>query len=391
MSSKVSKSLDIGMVIARYPPVVGGTEVQCERLSEALLKMGHHVRVYTEKRSNDVPKDETRNGVRIRRLFSLGNPPFSSLLFVIQLFLRSLVLQSFDILHSHMIGGYGLFLLVLGKCFGTPVLIKIAGGDKTGELYLSQQSLMGKLKLRLVKALARHIVCPSEGLAGEWTRFGFSREVIHCIPNGIDANRFSPVSASDREALRKSLGIAPDRLMVVYAGRSNPGKGVDRLIKAWTKGFYKNAFRWTLLLLTPRDEHSKPFEKDIKDLDPYVKIVYDPKDLLPYYRASDGAVLVSEGEGLSNFLLEAMATGLPLVTTKAAAIGATFQDPPWGWVLPGALPLEQELLTLLTRISEEPDERSAKGAAAREKVKTDYSIAAVAKRYESLYRQMLHD
>ncbi len=76
-------------------------------------------------------------------------------------------------------------MLAFGRLFGKPVLLKIAGGKETGELYLSQQSGMGRLKLNLIKRWARHLVCPSQELVSEWRAAGFPEHVFHCIPNGV--------------------------------------------------------------------------------------------------------------------------------------------------------------------------------------------------------------
>ncbi len=98
----------IGMIIGRYPPVIGGTEIQCQRLSQALASDGYDVVVLTEKCSSWWLSREVKDGVTVRRL---SNHRQSARLFIYFLCCsccgRMRRLLGFDILHSHMVGAYG--------------------------------------------------------------------------------------------------------------------------------------------------------------------------------------------------------------------------------------------------------------------------------------------
>jgi len=73
------------MIIARFPPYIGGTEIQCFRLSRELVRRGYRVTVITEQVGYSWPEEESRDGIQIRRIRTWGHPPFSSLLFAMKL------------------------------------------------------------------------------------------------------------------------------------------------------------------------------------------------------------------------------------------------------------------------------------------------------------------
>src|SRR4051794_37752116 len=93
----------ICMIISRYPPFIGGTERQCQRLAEALARRGHQVTIVTERLPNTMPY-EVADGVTVYRLRTLGGLPWSSVIF----FFCALAFiarhrGSIDVLHAHML------------------------------------------------------------------------------------------------------------------------------------------------------------------------------------------------------------------------------------------------------------------------------------------------
>ncbi len=86
-----------------------------------------------------------------------------------------------------------------------------------------------------------------------------------------------------------------------------------------------------------------------------------------------------------------MASGLPTLTTRAAVVGNPPENEAWGWVLPGTQSPELEALGILQELEKHPSMLTSKGAQAKQKIETSYSLGQVAKQYEALYEKMIQE
>src|SRR5262249_31610249 len=136
--------MKIVMLISRYSPVIGGAEIQCERLSKWLVKKGHSVTVLTERSSSDLPRWESRNGLDIIRFWTCGSPPWSSLIYSIQAFVYLLTHEDVMIYHAHLLSTPAVSALAASKITGVPLLIKIAGAQRTGDFGTSRLTALGR-------------------------------------------------------------------------------------------------------------------------------------------------------------------------------------------------------------------------------------------------------
>jgi glycosyltransferase involved in cell wall biosynthesis len=110
------------------------------------------------------------------------------------------------------------------------------------------------------------------------------------------------------------------------------------------------------------------------------------EDVAPYLKASDLFILPSAAEGLSVALLEAMATGLPAISTNVGGAPDIIKHGQNGWLVPPDHPpaLQTALLTLLGNTTL----RSKMGKAARQQVVGRYSLPVVAARLRELYGKL---
>lgn len=383
----MESALTIIMLISRFPPVVGGAEIQCFRLSRWLAAKGHRVIVLTERFPKNLPAMQTIDGVEVHRFPTIGQPPISSFVYCIQA-LRFLLRQTnYHLLHAHMISSPAILALLVKKIKGTPVLVKIAGGRITGDLGTSRSSLLGHCKLRLFQKNKPAVVCPSPETAQEAITLGIPQTHVSHIPNGVDLNRFKPASPSEQRNARADSALPHEGLIALYVGRWAVGKGVDHVLRVWEAGHVLSDFKWTLLLVLPE---RPPFElqKRISSLGSRVHMKISVSSVEPLYSASDAAMLLSEGEGLSNFLLEAMGSGLPVICSQAAApTDTTLED--GILIAPKTDTFTQGALNHLNTLAKNLQRMKQLGLNARRTAERRFSLDRIGEEYLQLYRSLI--
>ncbi len=162
---------------------------------------------------------------------------------------------------------------------------------------LVQQAVWGTAG-RLMLRRAKRVFVLNDTVAGFVQRYG--GRVEH-LPNGVDTTLFTPLG--DRDLARKRLGLPADRVLVLFAGRLVPKKGYNLLIEA-AGPEYDLVFAGEGHEGVPAD---RPGVRHLGRL--------DPAGLADAYRACDVFALPSTSEGFPLTVQEAMACGLPVVTT----------------------------------------------------------------------------
>mgnify|MGYP000155440041 CR=1 FL=1 len=153
---------------------------------------------------------------------------------------------------------------------------------------------------------------------------GIAPEAIHKIPIGIDARQFRPPTAEERSGVRAELGLGPDAFVLGSFQKDGVGWGEGNDPK-WIKGpdvFAEVCGRLrgeipglTVLLTGPARGYLK---NRLRDLDiPYVhRLLQHPAEVARYYAALDTYLVASRQEGGPKAVLESMACGVPLVSTR---------------------------------------------------------------------------
>jgi glycosyltransferase involved in cell wall biosynthesis len=129
---------------------------------------------------------------------------------------------------------------------------------------------------------------------------------------------------------------------------------------------------------------SKAAELGVADRVHFAGRVADPAE---YLRAADAFVLPSVAEGMSNSLLEAMATGLPCLASDIGGNTDLLGQRGAGLLLPGDN--TQAWADAILRVVADRDFGLGMGAAARRRVEADFALEVVVDRYQALYRRLL--
>ncbi len=284
------------------------------------------------------------------------------------------------IVHTRNWGG--LEAIPAARLAGVPVVIHSEHGYETESL----QGLPHRQRLfrRLAYAMADRIFTVTRELSEYHARQAWiQRDRIDVIYNGVDTQRFSP-SPLVRDCMRRELGFPEDCLVVGSVGRMVPIKDYGALLKAAERLVERHVN--VRVLLVGKGPELESLERQAREsalLQGRASFVGSSDRVPALLNAMDIFALPSLGEGMSNTLLEAMASGLPLVTTRVGGNPEVVEDGRSGWLFtPGDV---EGLFDQLGHLAANLETRRALGQAARERALLVFSLDGMIQRYWNLY------
>ena len=212
------------------------------------------------------------------------------------------------------------------------------------------------------------------------------------IMHGVDTQVFHP--AADKRALRESLGLDPDAVLIGCFGRVRAQKGVDLLVSAALALF--PAHPQAQLVFTGRiTSDNQGFVDDLKakltaaGLTNRVHFLGELpwEDVVRHYQAMDLFAAPARWEGFGLTPLEAMACGVPVVATRVGAFETLIRDGETGSLVDAD---DQAALTAAIGYwLDNPDAREAAGRAALAHVRANHDIEGEARAIVEVYRKLL--
>jgi glycosyltransferase involved in cell wall biosynthesis len=387
MSATLGRGISVLMICPQYRPIVGGFERAAERLSVALGARGHSVTVVTERRSVAWLAREFINGVTVRRLWCAYRPHFHivTALASFALFLLTKG-RRFDIWHVHQYGPHAALAIALGAILHRPVVLKLTNSAEQG---LAQSVATGRFASVIAAQLKRAaaIVALTRETELEAKVFGIPAVRIHILGNGVDTSIFRPPDERGRSTGTLALRIGCDGI-VIYVGRLSHEKNPDGLIQAWIKALPQLPAKWKLVLVG-----DGPMRGSLESMarkgcpDGSVLFAGQQDNIEEWMSLADIYVSSSRNEGLANTLLEAMASGLPVVATRVSGVTELVDESGAGLV--AEIGDMDGLAIALVRLAHDQPLRKRMGEAGRKVIDPYYSIESVAERHENLYRRLL--
>ncbi|MGE3539925.1 MAG: glycosyltransferase family 4 protein [Candidatus Tectimicrobiota bacterium] len=252
--------------------------------------------------------------------------------------------------------------------------------------------LRGALYRRLDLWLMRrfnHLIAVSQATKDEMLQAGLPSQLISVIHNAIDTREWAPCPT--RPTLRTELHIAPDVPVLGYVGRIMPEKDLVTWLRAAALVGQKYPQAQFVLVGEGRDTSTLGQLQQLATELGIRERVHFPgyrSQLLPIYAAFDVFVLTSRREGLPNSVLEAMALGVPVVTTDVAGTKELVLHGQTGFVLPqgDVAGIAQAMLKLV----EDTALRHGMGQASRQRVEQHFSFTGRLQRIEALYAEMVN-
>jgi glycosyltransferase involved in cell wall biosynthesis len=384
MPDPEARPLRVCYLIAYFHPFESGAERQALAQGTELVRLGHEVHVVTHAMPG-VPRDEDVRGIRVHRwVRSSKRGPLFSVSFVASAVkaLRRLRLH-YDLVHTHQAlwesVAAGLARGV-GLLRGAPTVVQPASSGFYGEAQELRRT-RGAALLRRLALRNDAFVAISADIEREWLALGVAPERIVRIASGVDSRHFAPGPSR----LESESGWPP-RPMAVFTGRLHPQKNLDVLIDAWPA--VAGATGASLVLVGQGPERERLEERaralGVADRVRFTGPVIDVAEAL---RAADVFVLPSVAEGMSNSLLEAMATGLPCVASDIGGNQDLLGPCEAGVLVPGAT--ADRWADALIALFRDPERRARLGASARRRIDEEFALDRIVGRYVALYRQLL--
>ncbi len=264
-----------------------------------------------------------------------------------------------------------------------------------GAIRISNRRDMGfnkSSRLRLLFRFLNHrfdcIVAPAQPILSTLARVeNLAAQDMLWIPNGVDAERFRPQSARLQRESRRALGLTDDVIVFGCIASLTPVKCHADLLDAFA--LLHRQMPYTRLLLIGDGPLRPQVARQIAalELDGVVSLLGDRPDVEALLPALDVAVLVSSTEGMSNAILEAMASGLPVIATDAGGNSQLVDHQVTGILVPVHEPML--LAEALRTLAEAPETRRRMGDAARIRVEREFSLDSMVQSFDQLYRRLL--
>lgn len=386
----------IAYLTQSYPPMVSGASLAAKNLAENIAARGHQVLVIAASDRGESYRS-VKEDLTVLRLHSIHNPLRVGQRFLPyprQTILRSLREFNPDLIHTHEPLQMGIICLEHSHIASIPAMLSIHQlpwfvsaylPEIYGIRHIAETGLWtyARWLLRQFNAL----ITPTQTITDIIS--SMTGTTSHTISYGIDLLEFHPHLSSDEEtATRQRLNLPPNVPIILHVGRLDTDKHVERVVLAAEKPLQETDAH----LLIVGDGRQKPALMELCrsigitqrcHFSGYISV---QEGLPAIYRLASLFVTASEIETQGIVLLEAAASGLPIVAIRATCIPEIVHDGVNGYLAePGnVFALGQAMTSLL----KQPEKAGIMGTAGRRLVE-EHNIQITLDRYEHLYSTLI--
>jgi len=291
--------------------------------------------------------------------------------------------RNIDLVHSHLFGN-NLYGFLASLLTGRKSILTIHGED----CFASKKRM---IFYRLVAPFVSRIIAVSKSLHNQLTQdLCIKEEKVTLIPNGIDTARFQ--KKIDLIYKKKKLGLPTDAPLIGAIGNIKPVKGYDIFLEAAVS--VKQKFPEACFIIVGGVYQYKEYMKELEvqtwenDLQNQVYFLGkrdDVEEILPLLTVY---VLPSRSEGSPIALLEAMASGRPIVATGVGGIPDIIENDISGLLIPPADP--SSMANAIIQLLENQSMAKKMGEHAQRVVEECYSVNSMVEKYLILYDEVLN-
>jgi sugar transferase (PEP-CTERM/EpsH1 system associated) len=231
------------------------------------------------------------------------------------------------------------------------------------------------------------VLCVSEAHKKEIIEtIHFPSSRIHSIVNGVDVDKFQP-NAEQRVSFRKEIGLTEEHICIGSVGYLRPIKNHILLMKAG-KDICHQYHNVRICLIGEGPEKEKlMFAAQEYGIQDQVIFCGSRHDIPLVLNGMDVFVLPSLNEGLPNAVLEAMATGIPVIASHVGGIPEVLQDEKNGLLFTSNDSVS--LTKKLKDIIDNPKKRKMLAENGRHRVVSQFSLSSMVKKYEEVYQSLV--
>ena len=376
--------MKIGFFTDGYLPQLNGVATSVEGWTEALKKLGHKVYVIAPSFPNY--KDEKEDVIRISSVRLLKQPDIRLGFPLSRKSMTQIIKLKLDIVHATSGGSISTLGLMVARAKKIPYVFTYYTRFNHYTHYLSGGKI---IKPQMIEWLSRifcnrcdAIIVPMAKIKDELLSFGVKKPIV-VIPSGVDTTKFRK---QERGFLRKKLKIKKGRILL-YIGRLEKEKSVDFLIRAFAKIYLEDP-SVNLVLIGDGKEEVK-LRKLAKELNieknAYFAGLINRDGISKVFADAEIFVFASTTETQGMVILEALASGLPVVAVKDAVYDKVIKNKVNG-ILADNDPQKfaEECLKILNNSSyrQKLSDNASKSM-------QDFSISKTAQSFEKLYGKLI--
>ncbi len=296
--------------------------------------------------------------------------------------------ERFDVVQS-MTPKAGLLAMVAARLAGVPARVHWF----TGQVWATKRGMVRRILKRLDQVTATcstHLLADSPSQRDFLVTEGVARAgqvSVLCRGSvcGVDTNRFRP-DPEARVRLRQQLGLPPDAVVVLFAGRLNFEKGLRELAAAFSVASETCDALHMVILGTDEAGIQPVIERDLRDRIFRVRFVRFTTEPEAYMAAADILVLASRREGFGTAVIEAASCEVPAIATDIYGLSDAV-DAETGILVP--VGDRDALAAALTRLALDHGLRQQMGRAGRRRVQEHFSQRSLVAELLAFYRSIL--
>ncbi|MFV0498171.1 MAG: glycosyltransferase [Candidatus Fimivivens sp.] len=384
----------IAIFVETYLPYLNGVVTHVKILREGLIHNGHEVLIVTA--DKNVREHVIEDGVlrcpalAVKKIYGYGlSSPLSVTL--------KKKIQAFnpDIIHIQQEFGVGLAGIRAARSLNVPLIYTLHTMYDDYLYYIAPRPLTDMVRrisqnyIRFISRRADIVTGPSKKCVDYLANAGVHRKV-YVIPNSVDLENYTEEASTpqQRAAIRQKYAIPDDAFIACFCGRIGKEKGIDDLIRLWKENIAPESNSY--LMIIGNGPAREELEQLTISLGIDARVIFTGavthEELPPYYACSNAYVTASLSEMYSISMLEAQASGLPVVQRldpdnidqiKVGVNGFLFEN-------------AEEFGQIITKLHDlPPQERKALSNSVRESVR-ERSSDSIAKYLLDLYQKALN-
>jgi glycosyltransferase involved in cell wall biosynthesis len=380
-------------LLAGFYPQIGGISNHSYKLSKCLAQRNIPLSVLSCSYKG-YPKFEQVDGFEIHRMPVLARSvriistacySFMGLLWLIRHQSKYNILQCHSLFSSTTLG-----IVAKKLTKGKKLVVTIHMADKFSEVEGLKQKRFPNMRIKML-SVVDHFVTVNSYVQEELKSIGIPQSKICHIPNGVIIPDEASYDPAVKQKYRSILGLNYKKI-VVYVGRLSSEKNLDTLLYAWKQIHNDNSDAHLLILGTGGgfrnvEAETRQLADDLM-LNDSVHFIGHVDNVTSYLLAADIFALISSSEGMSNALLEAMASGIGIIASNIPGNAYLIYNERDGLLVE---PRDTDRTAkVLNRLLKDHTLAEGLGKSVRQKAILEYSIDSVADRYIEVYKRIFY-